>query len=105
MLRNSKKEFIYELKPVPRLLKEVNWREEDRRIVNKHVRYLKELQGADYLVLAGETQGAKENTFRIVIIKAFTEEEALNIMNNDPAVKEEIMTASFYPYKTIVKGF
>lgn len=105
MLRNSKKEFIYELKPVPRLLKEVNWREEDRIIANKHVKYLKELQGSDNLVLAGEAQGVKENTFRIIIIKAFTEEEALNIMNNDPAVKEEIMTANFYPYKTLVKGF
>jgi len=105
MLRNSKKEFIYELKPVPRLLKEDNWRAEEKRIVDKHVKYLKELQGTNNLVLAGETQGLKENTFRIVIIKAFTEEEALNIMNNDPVVKEEIMTASFYPYKTIVKEF
>jgi uncharacterized protein YciI len=40
-----------------------------------------------------------EKTFGIVIIEVESEEEALNIMNNDPAVSEGVMTAELFPYR------
>jgi uncharacterized protein YciI len=40
-----------------------------------------------------------EKTFGIVIIDVSSEEEAKNIMENDPAVKEGVMTAELFPYR------
>ncbi|WP_143128251.1 YciI family protein [Psychrobacillus sp. OK032] len=35
----------------------------------------------------------------IVILEVDTEEEAVELMNNDPAVKEGIMEAQLFPYR------
>jgi len=37
--------------------------------------------------------------FGIVILEVDSEEEAYDLMNNDPAVKEGIMEATLYPYR------
>jgi uncharacterized protein len=105
MLRNSKKEFIYVLKLIEKLTKEENWTEKENNIVEEHFKYLKELLNQGSLILAGKTEGLDENTFGIVIIKAYTENKAKEIMENDPAVKEKIMKACIYPYKIALKDF
>lgn len=54
------------------------------------------------LVMAGKTIGMDEKTLGIVLLEVESEEEALTIMNNDPAVAEGIMTAELYPYKIAI---
>ena len=96
-MTDDKKQFIYVLKLIPSLLKEENWTAREEKIVDRHFTKLQELLAEEKLVLAGKTMD--EKTFGIVILEVESEEEALLIMKNDPAVAEGIMTAELFPYK------
>ena len=93
------KQFIYTLKLVPALLDPNNWTDRENQIVEEHFSRLSELLKEKKLILAGRTQTMDEKTFGIVILQVETEEEAVRLMNHDPAVKEGIMTAELFPYK------
>lgn len=90
-------EFIYRLELIERLEKDENWTDDDNRIVNEHFDYLKNLLSQNRLILAGRT--TNENKFGIVIFEAETNENAQDIMNNDPAVLNGIMTSELFPYR------
>ncbi|MDP5272904.1 YciI family protein [Chengkuizengella axinellae] len=92
-------QFIYVLKLIPRLLDETKWTDIENDIVGRHFKALQQLQKEGQLILAGRTQNMDETTFGIVIFKAENKKEANHIMENDPAVKEGIMTANLYPYQ------
>lgn len=96
---NEKKQFIYILKLIPNLLNVDNWTAKDEEIVDRHFAKLQELLKEGKLILAGKTAGLDEKTFGIVILEVESEEEAMNIMRNDPTVAEGIMTAELYPYE------
>lgn len=89
--------YIYVLKVIPRLVLDKNWTPEDNAIVQRHFQQLVALKAAGKLVLAGRTTFEGEDSFGLVILNA-QEAEARSIMENDPAVKEGIMTAKLYPY-------
>ncbi|MEH7225166.1 YciI family protein [Bacillus sp. JJ1566] len=92
-------QYIYTLKLVPRLLDEQNWNEGENQIIKEHFNKLKALMEENTVILAGKTQTNDESTFGIVILQAESEQEAKKLMENDPAVKEGIMTAQIYPYR------
>jgi len=98
-MSNEKKQFIYVLKLIPSLLNMDNWTEREEKIVDSHFNRLQELLEEGKLVLAGKTVGIDEKTFGLVILEVESEEEALIIMKNDPAVVQGIMTAELFPYK------
>lgn len=91
-------QYIYVLKPVPRLQKVENWTSMEEETTNRHFSYLKHLKQDGKLILAGKTDGLDELTFGIVVFEASSFEEALSIMEEDPGVKEGIMTATLFPY-------
>jgi uncharacterized protein YciI len=64
-----------------------------------HFRYLKDLTDRDVVILAGRTLNTDVSSFGIVILKAGSEEEARERMNDDPAVKQGVMRAELYPYR------
>ena len=101
-MEQQKSQFIYVLKPIPRLLKEENWTEREEDIVNKHFNFLKEMLAEGKLILAGKTDGLDEKTFGIVIIDVDSAEEAFAFMNNDPGVREGVMVAELYPYRVAI---
>lgn len=90
--------FIYKLKVIPRLIPSEAWTDADNEIVERHFSVLQDLQKQGKLILAGRTTHDGEDSFGIVILKG-DEREARVIMENDPAVKEGIMTAELYPYR------
>lgn len=92
-------EFIYKLSLVDRLIEEDNWTKEDKAIVSKHFQHLVSLKNNGQLLLAGKTAGQDTDTMGLVIFKAKSFDDAQNIMQNDPAVKNEIMTAKLWEYK------
>lgn len=95
----EKKQFIYTLRLVPRLTNPDNWTEMENEIVGRHFRMLQGLLEEGKLVLAGRTQTMDEKTFGIVILEVESEEEARSVMENDPGVKEGVMTAELFPYR------
>ncbi|WP_108670612.1 YciI family protein [Peribacillus acanthi] len=95
----EKQQYIYTLKLIPQLLEESNWTERENKIVSDHFLALKKLLEEDKLIMAGRTLQMDEKTFGIVVLNTESEEEARQYMENDPAVKEGIMTAELFPYK------
>lgn len=88
-------QFIYFIRPHKENFAET-MTEEEGNIMGTHFLYLQELLKKGKLILAGpETTGK----FGIAIIETETEEEAKDIMNNDPAVKSGIVTSEIYPYR------
>jgi uncharacterized protein YciI len=98
-MNSEKKQFIYILKLIPNLIDQTRWTKKEENIVDRHFAKLQKLLGDGKLILAGRTLNMDEKTFGIVIIEVESEEEALNIMNNDPAVSEGVMTAELFPYR------
>jgi uncharacterized protein len=97
--KDKKKQFIYVLKLIPRLLNEKNWTEQDKQIVGKHFRRLQQLHQEGTVLLAGRTLNeADPSQFGVVIFEATSEEEARKMMLEDDAVKEKIMTAELFPF-------
>ena len=90
---------IYVLKLIPALLDEKNWTAREEAIVDRHFAKLQGLLEEGKLILAGKTDGLDERTFGIVIFEADSEEEARQVMKDDPAVAEGIMRAELFPYR------
>lgn len=97
------KEFIYYLKLVERLTIEGGWTKNDNKIISDHFEHLKSLKLEGKLVLAGRTQVQDADTEGIVIIKSRNEAEAKQIMDNDPAIKNQIMTGVLQPFSVAIK--
>lgn len=95
----EKKQFLYQLRLIPALWEETNWTEKENAIVQLHFDALKELQQQGTLILAGRTLKDDPTDFGIVILEVDSEEEAYELMESDPAVKEGIMEASLFPYR------
>lgn len=95
----EKKQFIYVLKLKPSLLDQSNWTDREERAVDEHFAMLQGLLGEGKLILAGRTLNMDEKTFGIVILEVDSEEEAVSIMKNDPAVSQGVMTAELFPYR------
>lgn len=93
----EKLQFLYQLKLVPSLLNETSWTDKEHAIVQHHFEVLQKLQEEGRLLLAGRTLNT--DPMGIVILEVDTEEEAIELMNNDPAVKEGIMEAQLFPYR------
>ena len=102
--RDKKKQFIYVLKLIPRLLEEKNWTKEDGEIVGRHFRRLQQLHKEGRVILAGRTLNESDpSQFGVVIIVADSEAEARKMMEEDDAVKEKIMTAQLFPFSVALK--
>lgn len=100
-----KKQYIYKLKLIPELLDEKNWTEKENNIVGSHFFRLKEFTEKGTVILAGRTLNMDETQFGIVIFEAADDIEAEKFMNDDPAVKEKIMTSELFPfYVALIKN-
>jgi uncharacterized protein len=72
---------------------------EEDQIISQHFAYLKDLTDAGVVYLAGRTLNIDPSSFGIVILTASSEQEACQIMQNDPAVKQQVMRAELYPFR------
>ncbi|HSO57314.1 MAG TPA: YciI family protein [Paenisporosarcina sp.] len=95
----EKLQFLYQLKLIPALLDENNWTDKENNIVQHHFDVLQRLEQEGKLILAGRTLNIDSSGFGIVILEVDSEEEAINLMESDPAIKKGIMTATLFPYR------
>ncbi len=76
-------------------------------IVADHFEYLQRLVAEGIVFMAGRTPNIRERTFGIVIFEVMNEAAAVDLMQNDPAVKQGVMKAELFPYRVAlwsVKG-
>ncbi len=91
-------QYLYTLKPA-RLEMLIKSTPAEDEIVGRHFNRLKALTEQGVVILAGRTTNEDESTFGIVIFEAETDRLAQELMENDPAVKEGVMTAKLFPYR------
>lgn len=96
----GEKTFVYVLKLLPDYTVEENWTEEVNATVTEHFMRLKRMKDKGQVVLAGRTAYDVDNTdnFGVVIFHAEDMEAAREIMENDPAVSKQIMSAELRPF-------
>ena len=90
--------YIYTLRLIPKYWDVTKWTNKESHIVTEHFRKLQEMLKDGRLILAGKTDDEGEEAFGIVIFNAESDDEANEIMNNDPAVKKGLMTATLKKY-------
>jgi len=97
---NPKQKFCYVLRLYPEYFELDGWTDEASKIVGRHFNYLKKLTDEKIVIMAGRTlnEPMTEEDFGIVILETSTREEALNIMDNDPAIVGKVMNAKFYDF-------
>lgn len=106
---NDTSHYLYLIRPTrPAMLADGPTTEEGE-IVARHVAYLKELAERGVVVMAGRTIGQVDeqdvaNPYGIIIVQAHLEEHARAVMENDPAVKEGVMTAELTPFRLALLG-
>jgi uncharacterized protein YciI len=76
--------------------------DEEAAIMKEHFYYLQDLLGRDILILAGPVTTGE---FGLAVLETDSEENARNIMENDPAVKKNVMSVKLYPYRvSLLRG-
>ncbi len=93
----EKIQFVYFLKLKPDFINDKNWTAKENDIVERHFIKLQGLLSDNKLILAGRT--LTTDPCGIVILEVENEDEARILMENDPAVKEGLMTAELFPYR------
>jgi uncharacterized protein YciI len=97
-------QYLYKIKPTrPEMLSRGSTPQEDE-IVSQHFNYLSTLAEKGVVLLAGRTQNTDESSFGIVIFQAESIESAQDIVHNDPAIKNGVMKAQLYPFRTALVG-
>ncbi len=97
-------EFLYKLQLVRGDLLRTGPTEVEQAIVAEHFAYLQNLNAQRTIILVGRTMNTDESAMGLAIFCAESEEAARQIMNDDPAVKKSLMTATLYPFKVSLQG-
>ena len=75
---------------------------EEGEVMSLHFAYLQKKLWEGKLIIAGPVT---TGDFGLSVIETDSEEEAREIMNNDPAVKAGIMKPTMYPYRvSLLRG-
>jgi uncharacterized protein YciI len=90
--------FLYRLQPTRLEMLTVGPTELEAAIVGEHFRHLQKLTADGVVLMAGRTLNTDARTMGIVVFVAASETEAAALMQNDPAVKQGVMTAEVFPF-------
>jgi len=98
--KTKTKEYLGILTLADRYKDEKNWTEKDQAIVGEHFQRLMKYKKEGIVILAGRTELPlnDSNMMGLVIFYAKDDSEAMQFMQNDPAVKNKIMLAKALPY-------
>ena len=98
------KQYLGVLTLVDKFKEDKNWSQNDQAIVGEHFKRLVKYKTEGIVVLAGRTHYELNNPdmMGLVIFYAKDEAAATLFMNNDPAVKNNIMLAKVHPYDIAV---
>lgn len=89
-------EWIYFLHP-PRPDFAASISAAEGKVFSEHFAYLKELHDRQVLILAGPTLGSVNTG--ICIFRAPDEEAARRVMNEDPTIRENVVTGELRPFR------
>lgn len=91
--------YMYRIQPIRPEMLSVGHTEDEARISGEHFDYLKQLMADGILILAGRTLTTDYSSHGIAIFEARDDDHMRDITENDPAVKQKIFRAEWYPYR------
>jgi uncharacterized protein YciI len=91
-------QYVYVLRLVPALHDKAQWTGKTMAITAEHFSRLKQATDSGKVILAGRTNEELDKTFGLVIFEADSPAAAKAFMEEDPAVKGGLMTATLHPY-------
>jgi uncharacterized protein YciI len=97
-------EFLYRLQLVRKDMLQTGPTPAEQAITAEHFAYLKDLHEKGAVIFVGRTLTTDAKTMGLAVFRADSEDAAREIMNNDPAVKKGLMTATLYPFKVVLQG-
>lgn len=92
-------QYLYRLRPTRAAMLSEGPTAEEQRVVGEHFAHLKRLTEQGTVILAGRTLNPDPTGFGIVIFNAASEQAALALMRDDPAVRQGVMSAELFPYR------
>jgi len=95
------KTYVYKLELIERLWNMNQWTKEDEMMIEKHFLRIKEDFELSKIIHVGKTLIENHQGFGLVIFRCENEEEAIEYINEDPAIKEGIMSGSCLEYKVV----
>jgi uncharacterized protein YciI len=96
--------YVYKIQPTrPEMLVEGATPFEEK-VISDHFTYLQDLRNRGVVILAGRTLNIDESSFGIVIFKAASEDEALKVMQSDPAIQQGVMRGELFPFRIALTG-
>ncbi len=98
-------EFLYRVQPTRADMLASGPTAAEEEIVGQHFAYLQGLVEKGVVKLAGRTLTVDEDAFGIIVFLAETEEQAAQLVANDPAVKEGVMRAQLFPFRVALNGY
>ena len=93
--------YVYKIQLIKRLWDEKHWTKEDEMIIERHFERIKKDVELGKIIHVGKTMIENENGYGLVVFECEDEEKALQYMNEDPAIKEGIMTGTCLAYKIV----
>lgn len=97
-------EFLYRLQLVRNDMLVTGPTPAEQAITAEHFAYLKELHAKGIIIFVGRTLTTDASTMGLAVFRAESEDAAGEIMDNDPAVRKGLMTATLYPFKVVLQG-
>lgn len=92
-------QFLYQIQPTRPAMLTDGPTEQEAEIVGQHFAYLQKLTKEGTVLLAGRTLNTDRSSFGLVIFQAESEKAAQAIVDHDPAVKQQVMNATLFPYR------
>ena len=92
-------QFLYRLEPTRAEMLGIGPTDRESSVLSEHFNYLEQLVKEGKVHLAGRTLNPDERCFGVVIFYADSERAASELMANDPAVREGVMTAELFPFR------
>lgn len=96
-------QYIMMLRVTPPFQEQAKWTAKENAAVNRHFERLKQATAEGKVIHAGRTTEALDKTFGLVIFEAENEAAAKAFMEDDPAVKAGVMSATLHPYTVVLQ--
>ncbi len=93
------RQYLYRIQPTRLEMLTEGATSEEMEIIGEHFAYLQRLTDEGIMILVGRTLTTDKDTMGIAIFKANSDEEALALMNADPAVSKGVMDAKLFPFR------
>jgi uncharacterized protein YciI len=95
-------QYLYRTQPTRPELWDTGATPLEQPILDEHWAYLNLLVKQGTLILSGVTPNLGARSFGMIMIKAENEQEARQVMENDPMIKHGVFKAEFLPFNVIL---